>query len=160
MGKDGPLTEKLLCMGWNPVRVSLPSLTLVNWTEIVLLLPAATCPKETAEGCAVSCTAFIPVPASVNWRVRLDALLVIYTVPPFQPVWVGANCTVRLVLCPDPSTTGRERPGTLKAPLPTMRTDEIVTEVVPVLVTPTICCSELPKETSANLRCPVEVTSC
>jgi hypothetical protein len=74
------------------------------------------------------------VPLSGIDKLGFDAFEVTITVPVNVPVDVGANCTVKVVLCPGVSVTGGVIPEMLY-PVPAAATAEIVALVPPVFVT-------------------------
>jgi hypothetical protein len=74
------------------------------------------------------------VPLNGIDRLGFEALDVTVTVPGNVPVEVGANVTVKVVLCPGVNVTGGVIPLRLN-PGPLIPTREIVTPEPPVLVT-------------------------
>jgi hypothetical protein len=85
-------------------------------------------------GDAVRVAGVTAVPVSGIAKLGLEAFDVTVTVPANVPADVGANFTVKVVLCPGVSVTGGVMPETLN-PVPVAATAEIVALVPPVFVT-------------------------
>ena len=81
------------------------------------LLPTVTLPKLRLAGLGVRSPGEIPVPDKGMVSVGFDPFEVTVTVPLALPVVVGANVTLKLVLCPDVRVTGVETPLRVK-PVP------------------------------------------
>lgn len=116
---------------------------------IELLLPNVTFPKptEVASGVSVpACTTPVPLAAIVVGE--LVASLVIVREPAMGPPLVGANFTVKDVLCPAASVTGK-RGLVTENPAPVMVACEIVT-AAELAVTVTVFEALLPVVTFPN----------
>ena len=72
-----------------------------------------------------------PVPLKGIDKLGFDAFEVTATVPGKEPAEVGANVTVKVVLCPGVNVTGGVIPEMLN-PVPDAATTEIVALVPPV----------------------------
>lgn len=81
------------------------------------------------------------------------AVLVIVIEPSATPVVVGANCAVNDVPCPAPKTNGVASPLMLN-PTPLALPPEIVTLVLPLFVSVTVCGLELPTTTLLKAMLP------
>ncbi len=75
----------------------------------------------------------MPVPDTAIVRLESEALETMLMFPLAAPLAVGANRTVKDVLCPAFSVTGTVRPLRLN-PLPLTEADEMVSAVPPALV--------------------------
>ena len=103
-------------------------------------------------GETVSCpAAAVPVPESGIVKVGFEALEVMVTLPLAAPAEVGANDTLKLVLCPEVSVTGAVIPVMLN-PVPLTPTAEMVTLDPPVLVTVSDRVCLFPTTTLPKLR--------
>ncbi len=78
---------------------------------------------------------------------ELEALLTSETLPPVLPVTVGANCTLRLLVCPAESVRGKVCPVVVK-PAPLTAAWETVKLLVPALLKVTVCVLAVPTSTS------------
>lgn len=96
-----------------------------------LLLPVETFPKAAVPGTAPSC-AWLPVPLKTIVNGELGALLATEMLPEALPDVVGANCAVKVALCPAAIVTPADNPFTLK-PVPVALAWVIDTFAVPVL---------------------------
>ena len=85
-------------------------------------------------GDAVRVAGVTAVPLSGIAKLGFEAFDVTVTVPVNVPADAGANCTVKVVLCPGVSVTGGVIPEMLY-PVPAAATAEIVALVPPVFVT-------------------------
>ena len=119
-GRDKPLMLKPVPEALAAERVTLAVPELVNVTVCDPLLPTRTFPKLTLAGLAVSCPC-VPVPLRAIVRVGLDASLVSVMLPEAFPAAAGANCAVKVVLCPAARVSGVASPLALK-PVP----DELI----------------------------------
>jgi len=100
-----PVTDALEIVRLDPpvfVRVSVALLAFPIWTF----------PKFTIVGFADNVAGVRPVPDKLIFRVLFEALLVTTTFPVTAPAEVGANLTLKLVLCPADSVTGELIPLT------------------------------------------------
>ena len=97
------------------------------------MVPTVTLPKLRLVGFDPSAPGVAPVPDRGIVRVGLEAFEVIVTLPVTVTADVGANVTLKLVLCPAVSVTGAVMPLRLK-PVPLIATDEMVTVDPPVFV--------------------------
>ena len=84
-------------------------------------------------GVAVNVAGVTAVPLKGIDRLGFDAFEVTVTVPGKEPADVGANVTVKVVVCPGVNVTGGVIPEMLN-PVPDSATTEIVALVPPVLV--------------------------
>jgi hypothetical protein len=82
-------------------------------------------------GVAVNEAGVTAVPLKGIDRLGFDAFEVTVTVPGKEPAEVGANVTVKVVLCPGVNVTGGVIPEMLN-PVPDAATTEIVALVPPV----------------------------
>ena len=82
----------------------------------MVLVPKTTFPNEVLLGFTESSTV-TPVPASETVAGEFEALLTKETLPVAAPAAVGANVTLKELLCPAASVRGRESPLMLK-PVP------------------------------------------
>ena len=80
-------------------------------------------------------------------------MLVIVIEPDAAPVAVGENWAVNDVLCPAPKVNGRESPLMLN-PVPVALAWEIVTLVLPVFVSVTVCGLDVPTTTPLKAMLP------
>jgi len=113
------------------VRVDPPE--FVSVPERDFEVPVCTLPKLKLEGFGDSWPCATPVPDKATVRLGFDALEVMLTLPLAAPLAVGANSTVKDVLCPAFSVTGGVNPLRLN-PLPLAEAAEMVTALPPVLV--------------------------
>jgi hypothetical protein len=99
------------------------------------LLPTVTLPKLRLIGLepSVPTGTAVPVPERPIVSDEFDAFEVMVTVPLAPPVVVGANFTLRDVLCPAVKVNGTAIPLRVN-PVPLMAAWEIVTLALPVLV--------------------------
>ena len=97
-------------------------------------LPVCTVPKLKLDGFGEIWPGVMPVPESAIVRLESEALEVMLTFPLAAPLVVGANRTVKDVLCPAFKVSGTVRPLILN-PVPLTDAAEIVTADPPVLVT-------------------------
>jgi hypothetical protein len=81
-----------------------------------LLVPVETLPKPAVPGTALIC-AWLPVPLNVIVNGELGALLPTEMLPDALPAVVGANCAVKVVLCPAAIVAPEDNPFALK-PVP------------------------------------------
>ena len=79
---------------------------LVNVSDKDCLLPTVTLPKLRLVGFDPSAPGAIPVPDNGMFRVGLEALEVIVTLPLALPADVGVNVTVKVALWPADSVAG------------------------------------------------------
>jgi len=109
-GSDRPPTLNTELSVLAPVTVTLAPLA-VRVPEAGALFPITTLPISSVAGLAVSWPAVAaPVPDNGIVRVGFDAVEVIVTLPLALPAVVGANVTVNVAPCPEPSVTGVEIP--------------------------------------------------
>ena len=138
-GVESPLMLKPvpLALAADTVVFAVPVFFKVTDTELLVL--TSTLPKLMLDGFAES-PACVPVPLTPTTTVGSESLLVAETVmfPLLLPPVVGANCTVKLVLLPAGKFSGVARPLTLN-PVPLALTCVIVSLVVPVLLSVTVC---------------------
>ena len=113
------------------VRAEPPELISV-W-ESVLLLAEATFPKLRLVGFAASVAGVAPVPERERFRVELEASLTMARFPLTLPLDWGVKSTVKLVLWPAFSVSGKAR-LLMVNPLPLRLACVMVTEEVPELV--------------------------
>jgi hypothetical protein len=106
-----------------------------NWIVDDPLLPAATVPKFTLEGLAVSCAFEEAVAVALQpiASAAFVALLVTVKVPEAFPAAVGLNTALKLALAPAARVTGSESPDT-EMPAPEADTPEMVILDEPELV--------------------------
>ena len=116
---------------WEMVRAEPPELISV-W-ESVLLLAEATFPKLRLVGFAASVAGVAPVPERERFRVELEASLTMARFPLTLPLDWGVKSTVKLVLWPAFSVSGKAR-LLMVNPLPLRLACVMVTEEVPELV--------------------------
>ena len=133
VGSVNPLTENAapVTLAWDRVAGDPP--VFVNVSDLPLLLPTWTLPKERVVGFAAIVAGVTPVPVSGILRLGFDPLEVMLMLPLAAPLAVGANSTVNVVLCPAFNVTGRVKPLRLN-PLPLAVAAEMVRAVPPVLV--------------------------
>lgn len=81
-----------------------------------LLVPAETFPKTAVPGIAVIC-AWLPLPLNAIVNGELGELLATEMLPDALPAVVGANCAVKVVLCPAAIVAPEDNPFALK-PVP------------------------------------------
>lgn len=117
------------------------------------LVEVCTLPKLKLEGVNVSSPGAAAFPEIATVTDGLEALLVITRAPVFVPAVSGAYFTVKLVLCPAASVTGRLGPLTLN-PVPLALACEIVTVVPPefVIVSVRVCVLPICVELNARLE--------
>lgn len=97
-------------------------------------MPTVTFPKLSEDGLLLSCPAVAaPVPDNGMLRVEFEALEVTVTAPLALPVELGANFTVKFVLCPAVSVNDELIPLSVN-PVPLIATFETDTLVPPVFV--------------------------
>ena len=130
------------------VSVALPLFASVIVCE--LLVPTVTVPKVTLVGLAAICGS-VPVPVSAIERGGPGALLVIDTLPLVLVAVVGAKVTEKFAVTPAAIDCPEPIPLVLK-PDPVMDAWEMLTDVVPVFVTLTVCVAALPTATFPKLR--------
>lgn len=152
IGVANPLMLKPLPEGLAPDIVTLAVPVFVSVTPTDPLLPTSRFPKLTPAGLAESCP-WVPVPVRAIIRVGLVAVLVMVIEPATAPGVVGANWAVNDVVCPAPKFNGRASPLTLN-PAPLALACEIVTFVLPVFVSVTVCGLELPTTTLLKAMLP------
>ena len=122
-----------------PIMVTFETETLVPPVFVIVpdkdwLAPTVTLPKLSDVGLELSCPAVAaPVPDREMVSVGFEALDVSVTVPLAVPVEVGANFTVKVVLCPAPRVSEELMPLRVN-PVPLMVTFETDTLVPPVFV--------------------------
>jgi hypothetical protein len=80
---------------------------LVSATLWVRFDPTVTLPKSSLLGLSASCPSDRPVPLTERLGTAFAASLLTETVPLKVPAEFGVNLTLRVVLCPGPTTTGR-----------------------------------------------------
>ena len=124
---------------------------LVSVSDLLLLLPTGTLPKERLVGFAVSVPGVTPVPESGMVRLGFAPFEAMLMLPLTAPLAAGANSTVKDVLCPAFSVSGRVSPLRRK-PLPVAVAVEIVTAVPPELVNVSESDFELPTCTAPKLK--------
>src|SRR5208283_647112 len=107
---------------------------LVTFSDKDVLLPTVTLPKLRLVGFDASAPGVTPVPDNGIVSVGFDALEVMVTLPLAPAAEVGANETLKVVLCPAVRVTGAVMPLRLN-PVPLIATCEMVTLDPPVLVT-------------------------
>ena len=78
-------------------------------------------------------------------------MLVMETLPVALPVAEGANCPLKVVLCPAASVSGTDKPVMLK-PVPEVLAAEIVTLAVPELLKVKVCVPLPPTSTLPKLK--------
>jgi hypothetical protein len=110
----------------------------------------------------------VPEPVPVTGMVTVPALavvVVIATLPVTLPLFFGANCTVRIALCPGPMLVPLPTPLAL-IPAPLALTDDTFTVEFPLFVSETVELFELPIATVPKLTlvgegvsAPVAVTA-
>ena len=105
-----PVTE-------TPEMLTLAPPELLRVSVRLLVLPIWTLPKLRFAGLADKVPGDTPVPDRPTLTVAFDALLVTAMFPVIVPVELGANLTLKLVLCPLVSVMGKLMPLTLY-PLP------------------------------------------
>jgi len=113
------------------------------------LLPTDTLPKATLEGLADSCPS-IPVPLKLMVAGEPGALLVIEMEPLADPLVVGVNVALNVVLCPAAIVIGVVMP-LFPNPVPVMVTAETVTLAVPEFVSVIVWDPLLPTATFPKL---------
>ena len=79
---------------------------LVTVSDSDCLLPMITLPNPRLVGFDPSAPGATPVPDNGMFRVGLDAVEVIVTLPLTLPTEAAVNVTLKLALCPDVSVTG------------------------------------------------------
>lgn len=133
MGRDNPVTRKLLTetLAWLMVTLEPPELVRVS--DWVPLFPTATLPKLRLGSLLLSTPAVTPAAARGTVRLGLEALLAIERFPLADPPDGGVNVTLKLVLWPAARVAGRFRPLTAK-PAPEAPAWLMVTLVPPELV--------------------------
>src|SRR5208283_1925690 len=114
--------------------VTLDPPVLVTVSDRDCLLPTVTLPKLRLVGLGDRSPGEIPVPDNGMVSVGFDALEVMVTLPLAPAAEVGANETLKVVLCPAVRVTGAVVPLRLN-PVPLIATCEMVTLDPPVLVT-------------------------
>src|SRR5260370_26756659 len=99
---------------------------LIVWELLVSVSPLLKLALEAAsESCG--CT---PVPLRAIASGEPGALLVMETLPVALPVAEGANCPLKVVLCPAASVSGTDKPVMLK-PVPEVLTADMFTPAMP-----------------------------
>jgi hypothetical protein len=140
-----------------PETVTLEMLTLefpvfVKVTLEEPLPPTFTLPKLRLVGFTPSRkVAAAPVPLRAIVSGEPGALLVMETLPVALPVAEGANCPLKVVLCPAASVSGTDKPVMLK-PVPEALAAEIVTLAVPELLNVKVCAPLLPTSIFPKLK--------
>lgn len=113
-GNEPALTENAepLAVTWVILTFAFP--VFVSVTVLELEAPVFTLPKLRLEVLAerVSVVA-VPVPDKEIVVGEFGALLTMDKLPLALPAFVGANCTLNVLDCPAPSTSGVVRPVTL-----------------------------------------------
>lgn len=132
-GRLGPLTENPVPVNCSAVMVLLCGLGLLSTIEWVALLPTFICPKDKLEGLAVSASVLAPQPSVPICRLGFVALLVMVIIPLACPVLLGLKVTLRAMLWPAFTFTGKLIPEMLNSELLTL-TAETVALVAPILV--------------------------
>ena len=132
----------------------------VSVTLCVLVVPVSWLAKVNVEGFAVRLPS---VPTPVTGTVMFASLAELTTamLPFAVPAVVGANCAVKVVLCPAAIVAGSEMPVTLNA-APVAVTEFTVTLALPVFCRVTVCVPllvtvTLPKFTLPGFAVNVEV---
>jgi hypothetical protein len=95
-------------------RLAVP--LLINSIVCELLVPVETFPKPAVPGTALIC-AWLPLPLNAIVNGELGALLPTEMLPDALPAVVGANCAVKVVLCPAAIVAPEDNPFALK-PVP------------------------------------------
>src|SRR5208283_5066778 len=109
-GSDRPPTLNTESFVVAPVTVTLAPLA-VKLPDAIPLVSTTTLPRASVVGLTASCpVAAVPVPDKAMVRVGLEALEVIVTLPLAPAAEVGANETLKLVLCPAVRVTGAVMP--------------------------------------------------
>jgi len=150
-GVETPLTEKPvpLAVTCETVTLALPVFLTVTLCEAEL--PTFTLPKLTLAGVAESVElAVTPVPLNAIEAGEFGALLTSARLPLSVPADRGANCTLKLLLCPGRIVSGVESPLLLN-PLPVSVAWLIVRFAVPVFVRVTLCDFVWPSTTLPKL---------
>lgn len=111
-------------------RLAVP--LLVRLIVCVSVVPVETFPKTAAPGTAPIC-AWLPLPLNAIVSGEFGALLATEMLPEALPDAVGANCAVKLALCPAAIIAPGDSPVTLK-PEPVALACVMETLAVPVLV--------------------------
>ena len=107
-------------------------------------------PKAALDGVAAICGC-VPVPVSAIASGEFGALLTIEMLPVALPVVVGANCAVKVAICPALIVNGLAIPPMLK-PAPEAVAWETVRLAVPEFVRVTVCEAEAPTATDPKAR--------
>lgn len=134
MGRLRPVMLKSLPLTAAALTLTSVPPVLVRVSCWLPLFPTAILPKLMVEMLALSIPGVWPLPESATASEELEASLAILRVPVLLPPEAGANCRLKLALCPGASVMGRLSPETLK-PDPVVDTCEIVTLDPPELVT-------------------------
>jgi hypothetical protein len=114
-----------------------------------LLVPVETLPKAALDGVAAIC-ACVPVPLRPIARGEFGALLTSEMLPVALPPVVGANCAVKVAVCPALIVNGVVRP-LIANPAPEVLACEMVRLAVPEFVRVTVCEPELPTATEPKV---------
>ena len=129
-GTVRPLRLKALPLAVAAEMVRAVPPELVRVPESDFELPTCTLPKLKLEGLGESWPGVMPVPDTAIVRLESEVML---TLPLAAPLVVGANSTVKEVLCPAFNVTGTVSPLRLN-PLPLTEAAEMVRAVPPTLV--------------------------
>jgi hypothetical protein len=132
-GKLMPLTLNSELSELTPVTCTAEPLA-DKLADFDALAPTVTLPKLKLVGFAASCPGVVPVPDKPIPSEGLLAFEVNVSVPLALPPEDGANCTVKVTLCPADKVVGSESPLTSNAPALELA-PEIVTSLPPELVT-------------------------
>lgn len=134
---------------WEIVTLVAPVLVMVS--EAVCCEPTSTLPKASLVGLAVSCPSAIPVPESAMLVLESDASLEMVTFELKVPAPVGVNATLKFVLCPTGTLTGKDGAVTAK-PLPVTVALLMLTVEEPRFVAMTVIVLVLPAMMLPKLR--------
>src|ERR1700722_1475437 len=115
-GNERPLTVKsaLLTLTDETITVAPEA---ISCAVCCAVCPTTTLPKGRLVGFTASCPDGVPVPDNGIFSVGLDPSDVMATLPLSLPAEVGANTTLKVMLCPEVSVSGGVIPFMLK-PLP------------------------------------------
>lgn len=132
------------------VTLAVPVLVIVE--ESVWFCPIVTFPKLSDAGLAPSVpTAFVPTPETGTVNVASVALEASVSFPFEVPEVEGANCTLKLALCPAARVAGAVMPVSVY-PAPLMLACEMVRLALPVFLTVPAMVWVLPTVTLPKLR--------
>jgi hypothetical protein len=141
-----PVPVVLIC---DTVTLELP--VLVTATPSMLVFPTISFPKfRLVVDSEMLRVAVPPLPLNANVYVGLLALLLTVMLPVALPAFVGANDTVKLLVCEAASVMGRARP-LIWNPAPLTDAFEIVTLEVPRFCNCTVCEFVVPVATVPKL---------